>query len=115
MASNPLTISKPVRANLYDFTMLFKLFTENKLHNSYRAHRYIGEFDESVVREVGLRRDGDERSMVRNVQGFSQELFLRLCRDTIHLYQVNIRTEDTAEKIVREYVNNSLFRSHSRA
>jgi hypothetical protein len=94
--------------------MLCELFTEHNLHNSYRVHRYVREFDKCVVGEVVLRRDRDERRMVRNVQGFSQELFLRLCRDTIHLYQVNIRAENTAEKIVRDSVDNDLLRSRSR-
>src|SRR5438128_3234248 len=115
MASNPLMVSNSVRANLYDFTMFCKLFTEHNFHNSHRVHRYVGEFDKCVVGEVSLRRDRDERRMVRNVQGFSQELFLRLYRDTIHLYQVNIQAENTAEEIVWEYVNNSLFQSCRRA
>src|SRR5438128_9651100 len=107
-ASDPLTISNPVRANLYNLTVFCKLFTENKLHNSYRVHRYVREFDKCVVGEVMLRRDRDERRMVGNVQVFCEELFLRFCRDTIHLYQVNVRTENTAKKIVWEYVDNSL-------
>jgi hypothetical protein len=65
-ASNPLSTGNPVRSNLYNFSVGLKLVTEENLHDRYRTNGDVREFDQGVVREVSLGRDGSEWRVSRD-------------------------------------------------